>query len=344
MLSLLLMAGSCAILQAQTDDLLLNPNIVWATEFDANFKVTSESLSNFADVRKILEPELVPYNGDTTFLSEKLFRAIRQEGKQVFEDGYLQKPVSGDLDAHCLRVLSGLPEGKRDSLMARVRASNVVWFRAKQRYYLDKKSGTFRMHTLSVAPCVSISPHQIAPPYPTDLIPLFWISVEDGDLSLGSNDVTYSVRFRGRTDLNCYSIPLGKTLKQTFEGSMMTYLFDNIIDKKMKGYFSDDPYSGKSKLQPLNRKTFEERFSTTDTVTIFDPETYEEGSEVVKNTFGPDEIEYIRFAQSWYWDERKNQLSIAVERLMFMRAVREYDNYLYNVLYLLPIFIMLTKG
>ena len=52
--------------------------------------------------------------------------------------------------------------------------------------------------------------------------------------------------------------------------------------------------------------------ASTDTVTIFDPETYEEKIQVVRNEINPDDIKRFRIKELWWFDRETSQLRVRI--------------------------------
>jgi gliding motility associated protien GldN len=69
----------------------------------------------------------------------------------------------------------------------------------------------------------------------------------------------------------------------------------------------DDKF--KHKLTP---KEVSQIGASTDTVTIFDPETYEEKIEVVTNSINPEDIKRFRIKEVWWFDRETSQMRVRI--------------------------------
>ena len=72
-----------------------------------------------------------------------------------------------------------------------------------------------------------------------------------------------------------------------------------------------------------------------DTIITFDPETYEEQIQVVRNDLNPEDIKQFRVKEIWFFDEESSRLDV---RILGMAPLRdEYDEN-GNYKYTLPLF------
>ncbi|MBI5917200.1 MAG: hypothetical protein HY842_17655 [Bacteroidetes bacterium] len=58
----------------------------------------------------------------------------------------------------------------------------------------------------------------------------------------------------------------------------------------------------------LSKKDIENLYTSIDTVITFDPDTYKETVQIIKNDIRPSDLKKIRLVQEWYYDNRRNVL------------------------------------
>ncbi len=309
-------------LSAQSDKLILADQISWATEVDFDFCLRTDLPDiNWLDLIKLLETDDIPYRTDSTFLAEKLFRAVLAKDVLTYADPYLTQPIT-DLQQQLNQVLADCRASQQDSILGKVRQADVVWFRAKQRLYLDEKKGAFVMRTISVAPCALLN--LAAAPEKQQLLPLFWFRAEDQLPDIQSNDVAWAALLRGRNELNTFNPMTQKVIKKTFETDLVTYLFDKIgHTRQFSAYAMDDKTKKQNRLSKTQFR--EKQLISIDTVVIFDPETYEEKLSIVRNAILPESISSIRVYQTWVWNERQHQLGVLLKAVVLVR--RQYNSY-----------------
>ncbi len=80
--------------------------------------------------------------------------------------------------------------------------------------------------------------------------------------------------------------------------------------------------------------------SKVDTVITFDPETYEEKVVIVRNDINLNNIKSLRLLQTWYWDERKNRLSICSDQVGPIIDMIDYNG---NLRFSRPLYYVKVK-
>lgn len=80
----------------------------------------------------------------------------------------------------------------------------------------------------------------------------------------------------------------------------------------------DDKFS-----YPLTPEEVAQKTSSVDTITTFDPETYEEVLEVVQNDLNPEDIKRFRVKEVWFFDEESSTMDVRILGIAPLRDV--YD-------------------
>ena len=78
----------------------------------------------------------------------------------------------------------------------------------------------------------------------------------------------------------------------------------------------------------------------TDTIVTFNPETYEQTTEIKRREINADSIHELRLIQTWYWDDKRHRLSIHLEGVAPMVDVL---NDMEEVKYSKPMFYRRSK-
>jgi len=80
----------------------------------------------------------------------------------------------------------------------------------------------------------------------------------------------------------------------------------------------DDTFS-----TPMNPTDIQQQLFKSDTITTYDPDTYEETIKVVNNDFNPEDIKRFRIKEVWFFDEESSTLQV---RIMGIAPLKEdYD-------------------
>jgi hypothetical protein len=93
-------------------------------------------------------------------------------------------------------------------------------------------------------------------------------------------------------------------------------------------------------LRPLSMQERNRILNTTDTVSVFDPETYEEKLRVIDNSILGEDIMKLRLVEDWFWDEHRKTLQFQL--YAFAPMATKYDNEA-NFMFNVPIFWRLIK-
>jgi len=108
--------------------------------------------------------------------------------------------------------------------------------------------------------------------------------------------------------------------------------FSILMNAAMEGEITaygteDDKFS-----YPLEPEEVASMGATVDTIITFDPETYEEQIQVVRNDLNPEDIKQFRMKEIWFFDEESSRLDVRILGIAPLRD--EYDeqgNYKYTI-------------
>ena len=98
-----------------------------------------------------------------------------------------------------------------------------------------------------------------------------------------------------------------------------------VLDAAMNGDFTvysteDDKFS-----YPLTPDEVAAKTSSIDTITVYDPDTYEEKIEIVRNDLNPEDIKRFRVKEIWYFDEESSTMKARILGIAPLRDVLD-DN------------------
>lgn len=92
------------------------------------------------------------------------------------------------------------------------------------------------------------------------------------------------------------------------ERPLFTILMDAAMDNEIKVYSTeDDKFS--ARLEPGEVATMG---ATVDTVITFDPETYEEQIQIVRNELNPEDVQRFRLKEIWFFDEETSTMQVRI--------------------------------
>ena len=104
-----------------------------------------------------------------------------------------------------------------------------------------------------------------------------------------------------------------------------------LLDAAMNGDITvysteDDKFS-----YPLTPDEVAAKTSSVDTITVYDPDTYEEKIEVVRNDLNPEDIQRFRMKEIWFFDEESSTMQVRILGIAPLRDVLdENGNFQYE--------------
>ncbi len=113
------------------------------------------------------------------------------------------------------------------------------------------------------------------------------------------------------------------------------YFFSILMDAALDGEITVYSVEDDKFTNPLRPDELRNMISSVDTITTFDPETYEERIEVVQNDMNPDEIQRYRIKEVWFFDEETSTMQVRVLGIAPLLDVTDDNG---NFLYEQPLF------
>jgi len=115
------------------------------------------------------------------------------------------------------------------------------------------------------------------------------------------------------------------------EKPFFTILMDAAVNGDITVYSAeDDKFTAK-----LDASEVATMGASVDTVTTFDPDTYEETIQVVRNELNPEDIKRFRLKEVWFFDEETSTLQVRILGIAALQDVKDDNG---NFLYELPMF------
>lgn len=111
------------------------------------------------------------------------------------------------------------------------------------------------------------------------------------------------------------------------ERPFFTILMDGAINEEITVYSTEDDKF----TSPLTPDEVASMGATIDTVITFDPETYEEQIQVVRNDLNPEDVKRFRMKEIWFFDEETSTLQVRILGIAPMIDVKdENGNFRYE--------------
>jgi hypothetical protein len=182
----------------------------------------------------------------------------------------------------------------------------------------QKSSGNWRTQVVSLAPMVEV--HNLQGDS-IGIRPLSWFKADNNCPDLLNNDITWAKLTENKPEnTRVRSSPDAKVLKATkgFENPLKHQ--ERLLIQDANTVFYDFLNE-----KPLNMADRAELLTSTDTVAIFNPETYEEYQKIIRKDIKMDSIRDLRLLQAWSWNDRLNRLSICLDAVAPLEDVLDEE-------------------
>lgn len=319
---------------AQIDDLLKDKNISYVATFETehDFKLGSRK---FKSELQLLKAPL-PTDGCINFISDNwlahwLVAGIAEGKFKAYKDVELLEQYDQKLLYARIftidTVITFDPATYKESVQIvrnDMSGDDIKSFKTSQAIYYDKKSGSFQTRLLAIAPMVDKTDNN---GNVTGSVPLAWLTM-DGKLQNGfsaqSPDVAWSVLLLDQT--NVLEPSKLKVKKDEVKKTFSALLFQEAMSMKHPVESTEKYGCG----EKLSAKDLEHMISSIDTIITFDPATYTETVQVIKNDFNPADLKKVILAQEWYYDSRQNRVANRLKSLVPLMDKHDVDG---NLLY-----------
>ena len=316
---------------------LKDPDIVWAVEIEQDWIVDVPSLEAEGDLgittlKLVCTAQNEQYTGWAGLsLGDFVFNAALQEKLAIFKDAHFQMPA--DMSADVLLPLQDTVitfdpqtyEEKTQIVLSFTPIRDIKAWRLRQILAYDKKSASWSTHVEAIAPLVQVKNE---PEDSFHLRPIFWFKPDNDRQKITSNHVVWAKRTRNvqaKTHVPTQPLPLVK-LSYGFQNPLVHLL--NVLKTDQKTPFYN---AGNEKL--LSNIERDSLLTRTDTVIIDDD--YGGKVKIINQENNAANFSQLLLLQTWYWDERRNRLSICLDAVAPLVDVLDYED---NLKFQKPLF------
>lgn len=299
-------------LSAQLNDILKDPNVTWAATFEAehDFRQNTNRETSKFQLKKFAYPEngCVDFSTDN-WLAQWILKGMAEGKYKAYEDAGLSVIVAHTTLLNKISttdtVVAFFPDTYEEVVKVMrndLNPAEIVSFRTQQVIFYDKKIGGFATRLLAIAPMVNITTREGKV---VGKMPIAWLAMEGGiagDLSVKNPDFIWSALLID--EANCPEVSKLKIKKDEKKKTFVEQLFGEAAG--MKHPVEESASYGCGKL--LTKRDLENMSSSTDTVITFNPDTYEEMIQVMRNDIQAVDVKKVWLAQEWFFDSRRNVL------------------------------------
>jgi hypothetical protein len=302
---------------------LNDPDIVWAIAITQDWKIDNPSYESEdkdgVTTLKILRTK--PYQ--TPYLANYVFQAAVEGDLPIFKDSSCLIPTDiSEAFPGKDTLLTFDPETFEETIQIVYVEPFLPYdfkcWRLHQILSYQKSSGNWRTQVVSLAPMVEV--HNLQGDS-IGIRPLFWFKADNNCPDLLNNDITWAKLTENKPEnTRVRSSPNAKVLKATkgFENPLKHQ--ERLLIQDANTVFYDFLNE-----KPLNMADRAELLTSTDTVAIFNPETYEEYQKIIRKDIKMDSIRDLRLLQAWSWNDRLNRLSICLDAVAPLEDVLDEE-------------------
>ncbi|MEQ1747077.1 MAG: hypothetical protein ABMA02_16730, partial [Saprospiraceae bacterium] len=323
-------------LHAQYDDLLRKGRYPWVAEYTTDYELNpiySEKVNTEMNLVHTIRLESANQKHGLFqelelkhYLSHTLLQGLASGAFACFADEQLSQPLSREKVLNLLswpETIINFDHFDTVTVLREILPSEIDLFRIRQVFFFDSRKKQFGSRLLALAPMVDKTD---AEGNFTRRLPLLWIKIHP-DNHRETQKIAKNATYAAQTFMGG-NAPQVEDMK-TVNGSLDLKKWASAeVRKPTHQVLASDDFSS------LNVDALEGKVFTTDTLIVYDPETYEESAAIVRNN-AIDRVEKIRFVQNWYYDERRHRLAVQVVAAAPIAAVRDSEG---EIRYYKPLF------
>jgi len=318
---------SASLLQAQYNDLLRDPDIIWVAEYTTDFVMNPENedipyyetLPNSIDLIRLqntnAENGLYDKTSAQKYLSQAVLQKAKTEDVGCFKDSLLQLPLSREALISIIITLDTTIGFNHpwDTIISanEVTFDQIKEFRVRQIFWYNQKNRTFDSRFLAYAPVVDTKDYE---GNINGIRTLFWLKADESTPKRLENK-RFSYIFQTKMRANAPRFEDFKVLKGNLD-------FRTVFAQEIKE--PSHPCFDMYDYKPVSAIALFAKCYIADTIVTFDPATYEEKIRVEQRDC-IEQIERIRFVQNWYYDERRNRFYARLVGIAPLAAIRDNE-------------------
>ncbi len=309
-IAILFLLLSPGILFCQYKDLKKDKSITWIAEFemDLSFDLQqSGDNTNELTLKKFIPPKGAAQGAGGDWLTRSLYHHIVKGEVLSYKTSALDRPYTIDeilrMVASVDTVITFNPETFEETIVVvknDLDPDDIKTCRTRQAMYFDKTDGTFHTRLVAIAPLLEISDVN---GNPVKKKPLAWVRMED---VFGHKINEKNKAIAWAATIYTRATPLQFSQLKVVKGNLD--LRRQLYDTALKGQRPIERMTSPGKGAALSKKDIQSIYNSVDTVITFDPQTYVETVQVIKNDYKYSDVNACRLVQDWYYLPEKRMI------------------------------------
>lgn len=318
---------------------LNDPDIVWAIALTQDWKIDNPSFES-EDKDGLTTLKILRLKNYTSpYLADHVFYAAADGALPIFKDSSCTIPTDiGEAFPGRDTLISFDPETYEEKIqMVFVEPFPLYDFqcwRVHQILTYHKSSANWRTQVVSLAPMVEVHNYQGDS---VGIRPLFWFKTENKCPDLLNNDIIWAKTTENKQEKTRVRTPPDAQVLKVTTG------YENPLKHQERVLIQDagTVFYNFLNERPLDMSERAELLSSTDTVDVFNPETYDLTRKIVQVNIQMDSIRDLRLIQTWSWDDRRKRLAICLDAVAPLEDVLDEEG---KLKYKRALFYRRTQG
>ncbi len=290
---------------AQYNDLLDNSNISWLAEFtsDQSLSIQANSSEEIVKLTKLYDdPSNTDYFNRSNWVLDWVYQSAIHGDVKCFTDPGLTQSISHSEILNMVSYIDTVTtfdpatfEEQITIVRGSVNPDDIKSFRLNQVIFYNKKTKNFETRLISVAPILDTPNSK----------PLFWIKMNEAiskNFDIHSSDISWGALAYSKANPVEFNFMEVRKNENNFD--LEKRIYEQAINNE-KQIESTEGYGCGTLLLP---KEVSNLYTSIDTVITFNPDTYEETIQIIKNDMKPEEVSQLRLVQEWYYNTESKKL------------------------------------
>lgn len=310
---------------SQLEQLIDDPDIVWIAEFTTDYRFDPNAPHNTEQIKLTKyfnTPETSKDVGVGNFVIHQLFMDGLHGHTDCYADPGLTQLLSVDDIGKMITITDTVvtfdPATFEEQVLIvrnEMDLTSIEQLRVNQVIYFDKNTQDFETRIIAVAPLVNYSNDAQAQP-------LFWIKMDNPfpeNFNIHASNIHFGAL--GYSHEHPLMLNFTEEIKNEgfdFKGMLLeqAQAIQKPVEAPERGFGSGNYY---------RKEDISHTHAGIDTITIFDPNTFEETVKIVKNEVNYSKIEAYRLVQEWYYDAKTHQFFNRLKAIAPLVSVKD-DN------------------
>ena len=345
---------------AQIDDLLKNKDITWVAEISSDFIVDNPEKAEAKNLNRIrilkITPKAVKYHTDDSLIFHRIVAdAVNNRNVTLYRDSFCVYRYDGIDTIETIDPMTYETKIRIIKSQPHLEVKDIQGIRVRQILFYDAKQAQFGLKTLAFAPLSIL--YSLKGDTIRCCVPHFWLKAKDLESppNIADNNISWVQALNQHQGFDLKNAHILKSTDTSMPIEHLINIFEkdeskqffkansdmipNFMSERKQMYAEKDAQTPNADIipYPLDLVTREGMINWRDTITVI--ESNEVKVKVITHRINLKKINRLRLIQEWYWDDKKQELSI---RLAAVAPIYDACNEINELIYRKPMFYRRT--